>query len=85
MYQVSFLVLKIHISTSVDAKVIKRLEAELSKFPAWKDDGIDVLSYIYDILEKIKFYLLADAQASAAANADDEVSDSEQGEAWLAL
>lgn len=45
----------IHISTSIPLIYRDRLRQEMDKFPAWKLDGIDALSYIYDILRTYQF------------------------------
>ena len=46
---------KIHISDSVPVKYRERLMLEMEKFPAWKDDGLDMLSYVYDIIKDYRF------------------------------
>lgn len=46
---------KIHILDSVPASQRERLCLELEKFPAWKDDGLDIVSYVYDIIKDYRF------------------------------
>lgn len=46
---------KIHYSTAIPESTIARLRDEMDKFPVWHDDGIDMLSYIYDIIKDYKF------------------------------
>ena len=46
---------KIHILDSVPASQRERLCLELEKFPAWKDDGLDIVSYLYDIIKDYRF------------------------------
>lgn len=45
----------IHISDAVPVEYIKQLKMEMDKFPTWKDDGIDALSYLYDLIATFKF------------------------------
>lgn len=44
---------KIHISNAVSPAYRARLRQELDMFPLWHDDGLDILSYIYDILDDV--------------------------------
>lgn len=46
---------KIHLSMSVAPTYRQRLKNEMDKFPHWKKDGIDALSYIYDIIKDYRF------------------------------
>ena len=46
---------KLHISTQVSTIYKTRLLKEMEKFPYWHDDGLDALSYIYDILSEYRF------------------------------
>lgn len=46
---------KIHISKGVDPQAKKRLCEEMRKFPHWHDDGLDALSYAYDMLKSYSF------------------------------
>lgn len=46
---------KIHISKSVPRMYRDRLRAEMDKFPFWHDDGLDALSYVYDMIADIRF------------------------------
>ena len=46
---------KIHISTSIPAAYRERLKLEMDKFPFWHDDGLDALSYIYDMVRDFRF------------------------------
>jgi len=46
---------KIHILDSVPVQHSERLRMEMEKFPAWKDDGLDGLSYVYDLLKTYRF------------------------------
>lgn len=46
---------KIHVSTAVGIIYRERLVAEMDKFPYWKDDGIDALSYGYDLIADYHF------------------------------
>lgn len=46
---------KIHISTAVNKKYVDRLRHEIEKFPFWHDDGLDALSYFYDLIKDYNF------------------------------
>lgn len=49
---------KIFISSKVPSYVVDRLKMEMDKFPYWHDDGIDALSYIYDMIPKYQHSFL---------------------------
>lgn len=53
---------RIHYVDTVRAAAIERLGQEMDKFPAWHDDGLDILSYLYDILKDYRFETLSDPQ-----------------------
>lgn len=42
--------MKIFISTAIPAPYRARLRMEMDRWFAWKDDGLDMLSYVYDVL-----------------------------------
>lgn len=46
---------KIHIVDTIAPAYSERLGMEMEKFPAWKDDGLDALSYVYDIIKTYRF------------------------------
>ena len=46
---------KLHISKDVPYAYRERLKWEMEKFPFWHDDGLDALSYLYDIIKDFKF------------------------------
>lgn len=46
---------KIHISTNIDSPYRERLKTEMDRFPYWHDDGIDALSYLYDVIKGYRF------------------------------
>ena len=46
---------KIHYLNTIDEKYIDRLKNEMQLHPVWHDDGIDALSYIYQVLEEYGF------------------------------
>jgi len=46
---------KIFISNKVPSAYRQRLRDEMDKFPYWHDDGIDALSYVYDIIKDYRF------------------------------
>lgn len=50
---------KIHVVDTVEARDIERLKYEMEKFPAsGKDDGLDALSYLYDLVKNYRFGVL---------------------------
>lgn len=59
---------KVFISDSIDREYRSRLSKEMEKFPYWHDDGLDVLSYVYDILKKFSF-------ASVSPDERDEIEE----------
>ena len=46
---------KIKISAAVPVGYRERLKLEMEKFPFWHDDGLDTLSYLYDMVKTYKF------------------------------
>lgn len=44
---------KIHVSTAVPAPYRERMGMEMDKFPYWKDDFLDILSYVYDVIRDL--------------------------------
>lgn len=46
---------KIHILDRADGAAGERLRLEMEKFPAFHDDGLDALSYVYDMIKKYRF------------------------------
>lgn len=46
---------KIFISAAVPTGTRERLKLEMEKFPFWKDDGLDALSYVYDMIKDYRF------------------------------
>ena len=47
---------KIHLSTAVPAAYRERLKMEMDKYPYWqRDDCLDALSYLYDLLRDYRF------------------------------
>lgn len=46
---------KIHYADTIPQAFIERLMLEMDKFPYWHDDGLDMLSYIYDVIKDYKF------------------------------
>jgi len=49
----------VHIADSCPASVKERLREEMEKYPLWgKDDGIDALAYIYQMLKEYRLPLL---------------------------
>jgi hypothetical protein len=46
---------KIHYSSDVPNAFIERLKLEMSNFPFWHDDGINMLAYLYDVIKDCSF------------------------------
>lgn len=46
---------KIHFLDTIPRAFIERLMLEMDKFPYWHDDGLDMLSYIYDVIKDYRF------------------------------
>jgi hypothetical protein len=46
---------KIFISTAIPKAYKDRIRTEMERFPFWHDDGIDMLSYTYDVISEYKF------------------------------
>jgi len=46
---------EIHMLDTVPVPYQERLRMEMDKFPRWHDDGIDMLSYIYDVIKGYSF------------------------------
>lgn len=46
---------KIFISKAIPVGFRERLKLEMRKFPFWKDDGLDALSYAYDLVKDYRF------------------------------
>lgn len=46
---------KIKVARSVPVGVVDRLKMEMRRFPAWHDDGLDALAYVYDLLREFNF------------------------------
>ncbi len=48
---------KLFISKDVPSVYRERLRNEMDKFPLWKRDGIDALSYVYDLIRDYRFII----------------------------
>lgn len=46
---------KLHISQTIHTSYRDRLKNEMSQFPYWHDDGLDALSYLYDVVKDFSF------------------------------
>lgn len=46
---------KLHISTAVPSAYRERLKLEMQKYPFWHDDGLDAISYLFDIARDYRF------------------------------
>lgn len=46
---------RIHISSKVRSCYVDRLKMEMDRFPYWRDDGMDALSYVYDMIAEYRF------------------------------
>jgi len=45
----------VHMLESIPAAYQKRLHMEMDRFPSWHDDGLDMVSYIYDMIKDYRF------------------------------
>ena len=46
---------KIKISKGIPSAYRERIKLEMEKFPYWRDDALDALSYGYDLIKDYKF------------------------------
>jgi hypothetical protein len=46
---------KIHYSSDIPNAYVERLRLEMSNFPYWHDDGINMLAYLYDVIKDCSF------------------------------
>jgi hypothetical protein len=46
---------KWHYTSDVPVPYIERLKMEMSNFPLWHDDGLNIMAYLYDILQDYNF------------------------------
>lgn len=53
---------KVHILDTIEENMKERLFEEMRKFPLWHNDGIDMVSYSYDIIKNYKFGALPEEQ-----------------------
>lgn len=53
---------------TVPEEVVRRIREEMEKFPAWKDDGLDIWAYLFDM---IKVYHFGDAPDVAETSGED--------------
>lgn len=46
---------KIHVLETLDNDSLERLRLEMEKFPYWNDDGLDMMAYLYDLINGYNF------------------------------
>jgi hypothetical protein len=46
---------KVHISKAIPEATRARLKQEMERFPYWRDDGLDALSYLWDMVKNYRF------------------------------
>lgn len=46
---------KLHVLDEVKPAYLGRLEMEMKRFPSWHDDGLDALSYVFDLIKGYRF------------------------------
>ena len=46
---------KLHYCASIPSAYVERLKMEMSNFPYWHDDGINMLAYLYDVIKDYSF------------------------------
>lgn len=60
---------KIHISTDVPNVYRERARMEMDKFPYWKDDFLDMLTYFYEMIRDYHFHLyMQDEEENTVSN-----------------
>jgi hypothetical protein len=77
---------KIHISDAIHLGTVERLKLEMEKFPFFHDDGIDMMSYLYDILKVYKFGArpVEETKEDAYARAERRSRERAKAMGWLA-
>jgi hypothetical protein len=58
---------KIHILDSIPYEYRERLCVEMDKFPHFHEDGLDMLSYVYDVIKDCRFGMEENEAAKKAA------------------
>lgn len=48
---------KLHVNQNLPVAFKERLRTEAERFPRWRDDGLDALSYAYDLIKDYRFGL----------------------------
>lgn len=78
---------KLHILDSIPQAQDERLRLEMEKFPAFHDDGLDALSYAYDIIKDYRFgELPTDAPKENAYDAAfRKARERNTGRGWLSV
>ena len=80
---------KLHVSKAVPVEYRERLRKEMDQFPFWHEDGIDALSYLYDILIEYAFnkkaLLVAGEEKPRDAWAEAFSEDEETVAGWLSV
>jgi len=75
---------KIHISTAVPTAYRERLKLEMQKYPYWHDDGLDCLSYFFDLIRDYRFGKFSATPDRSKWDAwDDEGSKPRRSNSWL--
>lgn len=46
---------RLHIVSTIQKAYKDRIRTEMERFPFWHDDGIDMLSYVYDVINEFRF------------------------------
>lgn len=80
----------LHIVDDVDEEALARLRDEMDKFPYWHDDGLDMLSYVYDLVKIYPFntYRPGEPESSSKEDAWDRAFKKKRGDSvsknsWL--
>lgn len=63
---------KLKISTAIPESYRSAMRMEMNKFPFWHEDGIDALSYLYDVLPHYTFPRLRDLDAVESESYHDD-------------
>jgi len=53
---------KLHYSLAIPAAFIERIKMEMRFFPRWKDDGLNMWAYLYDVIKDFAFSMAEEAE-----------------------
>lgn len=74
---------KIHYSDTIDSKYIDHFKEEMRLHPVWHDDGIDALSYVYQVMENYGFRWKINTQNKSSLIPNMYNSSTNEKNTWL--